>query len=99
MKITYLNRNPFFFKILLKIDTLLSKKLIKVTLVTLNKNDNISKMKVILSDSSKFQKLSIDQNKVLNHIVHFFFFFLIGIHSMQGSTAITRHGVTRKEAQ
>ena len=25
-------------------------------------------MKVILSDSSKFQKLSIDQNKVLNHI-------------------------------
>ena len=27
-------------------------------------------MKVILSDSSKFQKLSIDQNKVLNHIAH-----------------------------
>ena len=27
-------------------------------------------MKVILSDSSKFQKLSTDQNKVLNHIVH-----------------------------
>ena len=27
-------------------------------------------MKVILSDLSKFQKLSIDQNKVLNHIVH-----------------------------
>ena len=27
-------------------------------------------MKVILSDWSKFQKLSIDQNKVLNHIVH-----------------------------
>ena len=27
-------------------------------------------MKVILSDSSKFQKLSIDQNKVLDHIVH-----------------------------
>ena len=26
-------------------------------------------MKVILTDSSKFQKLSIDQNKVLNHIV------------------------------
>ena len=28
-----------------------------------------------------------------------FFFFLIGIHSMQGWTATTRHGVTRKEAQ
>ena len=26
-------------------------------------------------------------------------FFLIGIHPMQGSTATTRHGVTRKEAQ
>ena len=26
-------------------------------------------------------------------------FFLIGIHSMQGSTATARHGVTRKEAQ
>ena len=39
-------------------------------MVILNKNDYISKMKVILSDSSKFQKLSTDQNKVLNHIVH-----------------------------
>ena len=27
------------------------------------------------------------------------FFFLIGVHSMQGWTAFTRHGVTRKEAQ
>ena len=40
------------------------------TAVILNKNDYISKMKLILSDSTKFQKLSIDQNKVLNHIVH-----------------------------
>ena len=40
------------------------------TAVILNKNDYISKMNVILDDSSKFQKLSIDQNKVLNHIVH-----------------------------
>ena len=39
------------------------------TVVILNKNDYISKMKVILSDSSKFQKLSIHQNKVLNLIV------------------------------
>ena len=37
--------------------------------ITLNKNDYISKMKVILRDLSKFQKLSIDQNKDLNHIV------------------------------
>ena len=27
------------------------------------------------------------------------FFFSTGIHSMQGLTATTRHGVTRKEAQ
>ena len=27
------------------------------------------------------------------------FFFLIGIHSMQGWTATTRHRVTRKKAQ
>ena len=40
------------------------------TVIILNINDYISKMKVILSDSSKFQKLSIDQNKVLDNIVH-----------------------------
>ena len=40
------------------------------TVVILNKHDYIFKMKVILSDSSKFQKLSTDQNKVLNHIIH-----------------------------
>ena len=28
-----------------------------------------------------------------------FFFFLIGIHPMQGWTATTRHGVTRKKTQ
>ena len=39
-------------------------------MVILNRNDYISRMNVILDDSSKFQKLSIDQNKVLNHIVH-----------------------------
>ena len=40
------------------------------TVVILNKNDYISRMEVILNDSSKFQKVSIDQNKVLNYIVH-----------------------------
>ena len=39
--------------------------------VILNKNDYyISKMNVILKDFCKFQKLSTDQNKVLNHTVH-----------------------------
>ena len=40
------------------------------TVVILNKNDYSLKMKKILSDTSKFQKLSIDKNKVLNHIVN-----------------------------
>ena len=40
------------------------------TVVILNKNDSNLKMKKILSDTSKFQKLSIDKNKVLNHIVN-----------------------------
>ena len=38
-------------------------------IVILNKKDCILKMKNILSDTSKFHKLSIDQNKILNHIV------------------------------
>ena len=40
------------------------------TVVVLNKNDYISQIKVILSDSPKFQKLSIDQNKILHHIAY-----------------------------
>ena len=40
------------------------------TVVILNKNNCLAEMKLILCDSSKFQKLSIDQNKVLNHIVY-----------------------------
>ena len=39
------------------------------TVVILNKADYNLKMRNILSDASKFQKLSIDKNKVLNHIV------------------------------
>ena len=42
----------------------------KGNIAVLNKNDYISKKKVILSNSSKFQQLSIDQNKVLNEIEH-----------------------------
>ena len=33
------------------------------------------------------------------YIKNTFIFFLIGIHSTQGVTATTRHGVTRKEPQ
>ena len=40
------------------------------TVVILHKNDYNLKMKKIVSDTSKFQKLSIDKNKVLNHIVN-----------------------------
>ena len=40
------------------------------TVVVLNKKDYTSKMKKILSDTSIFHNLSIDQNKVLNHIVN-----------------------------
>ena len=39
-------------------------------------------------------------NKVYNQSLNLRqVFFLIGIHSMQGWTATTRHGVTGKEAQ
>ena len=41
-----------------------------VVILNKNKNDYSLKMKKILSDTSKFQKLSIDKNKVLNHIVN-----------------------------
>ena len=37
-----------------------------------------------------------NQNKFSFKPVALSFFFLIGIHSMQGWTATTRHGVTRK---
>ena len=33
------------------------------------------------------------------YIKYAWIFFLIGVHSMQGWTATTRHGITRKEAQ
>ena len=39
------------------------------------------------------------ENFVLERTQDGFFFFLIGIHFMQGWTATTRHGVTKKEAQ
>ena len=46
------------------------------------------------NDAKKQQSIKFNES--------FFFFLLkkkVGIHSMQGLTATTRHGVTRKEAQ
>ena len=46
-----------------------------------------------------FKKLQLVKVIITQLGVFFLFFVLIGIHSMQGLTATTRHGVTRKEAQ
>ena len=35
-----------------------------------NRKDYISKMKLILADTSKFKKVSIDDSKVLNRLIH-----------------------------
>ena len=42
--------------------------------------------------ASTWSRLEMMFNKFSSN----FFFFLIGIHSMQGWTATTRHGLTRK---
>ena len=39
-------------------------------MVLLNRKDYISKVKLILADSSKFKKIQIDDSKVLNHLIH-----------------------------
>ena len=57
-------------KDLMKNTNLIIQNADKGNIAVLNKNDYISKRKVILSNSSKFQQLSIDQNKVLNEIEH-----------------------------
>ena len=38
-------------------------------------------------------------DKALIHVIPLVSYFLIGIHSMQGWTATTKHGVKEKEAQ
>ena len=50
-----------------------------------------------IKDVTKEKKLEIHKRSWLSIIE--LIFFLIGIHSMQGWTTTTRHGVTRKEAQ
>ena len=37
--------------------------------VILNRKDYISKMKLILADTSKFKKIQVDGSKVLNHLI------------------------------
>ena len=40
------------------------------TVVILNRKDYISKIKLILADTSKFKKIQTDDSKVLNHLIH-----------------------------
>ena len=65
------------------------RKIIKSTRITTRPPSIITKW-------NQFNQFRWTSTKV---IPIFFFFFLIGIHSMQGWTATTRHGVTRKEAE
>ena len=40
------------------------------TIVILNRKDYVCKMRNILNDSSKFHKVYIDHDKILNHLIH-----------------------------
>ena len=40
------------------------------TVILLNRKDCISKVKLILADSSKFAKIEIEDSKALNHLIH-----------------------------
>ena len=58
-------------KILLKNKDIIIQKAVKGnTVVILNRKDYVCKMKKILNDSSKFRKVYIDHDKILNHIIH-----------------------------
>ena len=39
-------------------------------MVLLNRKDYISKMKLVLADTSKFNIIQIDDSKALNHLIH-----------------------------
>ena len=47
-------------------------------------------MKLILTDSPKFQKLSIDQTKVLNHIVHMENRIIYALKKLKNKTIISQ---------
>ena len=58
-------------KILLKNKDIIIQKAVKGnTVVILNRKDYVCKMKNILNDSSKFGKVYIDHDKILNHLIH-----------------------------
>ena len=58
-------------KILLKNKDIIVQKADKGnTVVILNRKDYVCKMKNILNDSSKFHKVYIDHDKILNHLIH-----------------------------
>ena len=58
-------------KILLKNKDIIVQKADKGnTVVILNRKDYVCEMKNILNDSSKFHKVYIDHDKVLNHLIH-----------------------------
>ena len=58
-------------KILIKYKDIIVQKADKGnTVVILNRKDYVCKMKNILNDSSKFDKVYIDHDKILNHLIH-----------------------------
>ena len=57
-------------KILLKNKDIIQKADKGNTVVILNRKDYVCKMKNILNDSSKFHKVYIDHDKILNHLIH-----------------------------
>ena len=58
-------------KILLKIKDIIVQKADKCnTVAILNRKDHVFKMKNILNDSSKFNKVYVDHDKMLNHIYY-----------------------------
>ena len=40
------------------------------TIVILNKNDYISRLNQVLDDTSKLKRIHLEEDKVLNHIIH-----------------------------
>ena len=64
-----------------------------LTFLVIYKNGLIRKIILIL----KFEFELIGFERFLDFI--YLFIFLIGIHSTQGLTASTRHGITEKESQ
>ena len=57
-------------KILLENKDIIVQKADKGTVAILNREDYVCKMKQILNDRLKFQKVYIDHYKILNHLIH-----------------------------